>query len=175
MAPDSKPDDEGMIRSYGDVGFMAEQDGHINGEDGKYIYVTDGPIITDEEEAFLLAEREHTGESEVSQSTRLFRENAPAAVKTIIMLAKHGKSERTRLQAATYVVERILGRVQDNPPTNEDNPYDKLVAECVMFVNEQEAVASTEGEPETTTVQSAALDASIAVQKALEAKNNAQG
>lgn len=142
------------------------------------VYVTDGPIITDEEEAFLVAERELTGETTAKQGKRLFEENAPAAAKTIIMIAKHGANERTRLQAATYVIERVLGRVQDNPPEPEQSPYDALVGACVRFVNgdetaldgpgvtsddakvsdpvvsavgiEVESVAGRQGEPQTT-------------------------
>jgi hypothetical protein len=108
------------------------------------VRLVEGPVITPDDEALLNSERDFTGETVTQQSQRMFQENAPAAVKSIIMLAKHGTNERIRLQAAQYVVERVLGRVQDNPPKAEDDPYQILLAECVRYIKDEDTDSSTE-------------------------------
>ena len=50
-------------------------------------------------------------ESDEAISRRIFKENAPLAASAIARLAIHGASERTRLDASKYIVERVLGPV----------------------------------------------------------------
>lgn len=80
------------------------------------------------------------GETTAQMAQRLFAEHAVGATASICQMAIYGQSERIRLQAATYVVERVLGRVQDNPPKGADvDPYEALMAECVKFIETETA------------------------------------
>lgn len=77
-------------------------------------------------------ERVLTTESPESQTQRLFRENVVGAAYSIVDLALNSPSERLRLNAAQYVVERAIGRVQDNPPAPPVDPFTDLLAQCVV-------------------------------------------
>lgn len=90
--------------------------------------------VTDEELEGLTLEQTLTGESQQAYAQRIFQDNAVAAAYAITKLAKYGAAERIRLQAAQYVVERVLGRVQDNPPKPEADPYETLLMQCVEAV-----------------------------------------
>lgn len=52
-------------------------------------------------------------ETEYEMAQRIFKQAAPNAAKAIVDIALNGISERTKLQAATYVVERLMGKVPD--------------------------------------------------------------
>lgn len=65
-------------------------------------------------------------ESDEDATNRIFKENAAAAAQTIANIALFGRNERVRLAAAQYVVERVVGRVQDNPPAPKDDPFSAL-------------------------------------------------
>lgn len=100
--------------------------------------------VTDEELNLLSAERDLTGETTQLQMQRMFQEAGPGAVRNIVRLARFSRDERIQHQASTYIVERVLGRVQDNPPAQVDNPYDKLVAEVVTFVEDHRPSGDTD-------------------------------
>jgi hypothetical protein len=50
-------------------------------------------------------------ESPRARTSRLFLENAPFAAAAIIDLANNAANDNTRLRAAEYVVDRVLGPV----------------------------------------------------------------
>ena len=103
--------------------------------------------LTEAEIEALVAEPSPVdGETTSHIAQRLFAEHAVAAAASICQLAIYGNSDRIRMQAATYVVERVLGRVQDNPPKGADvDPYEALMAECVKYIDENKPTLS-EGE-----------------------------
>ena len=53
-------------------------------------------------------------ETEEQMARRVFRRALPAAAQTICDIAENSLNDRTRLQAATYIVERNLGKVGDD-------------------------------------------------------------
>jgi len=70
--------------------------------------------------------------NERDTAERIFRENLAISAQAICHLASFSANERTRLQAAQYVVERNLGRLQDAPPLHvEKDPFTKLMEECM--------------------------------------------
>lgn len=73
-----------------------------------------------------------TEESAETRAQRLFRENLVGAAYSIVDLALNSPSEKLRLSASTYVVERTMGRVQDNPPAPPADPFKELLAQCVV-------------------------------------------
>jgi hemin uptake protein HemP len=106
--------------------------------------------VTDEELESLVptdAERikmelELTNETDAQMAQRIFKEHAVLAAQAIVTIAVHGATERMQFQAATYVVDRVLGRIQDNPPKADADPYELLVSEVVRYV-EQAATSPT--------------------------------
>ena len=59
------------------------------------------------------------------------REAVPVAMDAIIYLATYGDNETLRLKAATYIVDRVLGKITDVPmdanAIDDDDPLTKLV------------------------------------------------
>jgi hypothetical protein len=69
-------------------------------------------------------------ESNEDLSRRIFRDNAPAAATSIVHIAIHGQNERTRLAAAQYVSDRVLGKPGDDS-FGADNPIKEFIADVV--------------------------------------------
>jgi hypothetical protein len=73
---------------------------------------------------------------------QMYREAVVGATQSIINVAVNGMNERTRLSAAIYVTERVLGRTPDAPSTAKGGWEDllaKTVVEAEKFANEQGA------------------------------------
>jgi hypothetical protein len=70
------------------------------------------------------------GDDTRQTSKRIFRENAAVAAASICHIAKYCPSDRTRLEAAKYVVERNLGRIGDDTDIHDD-PLEALMASVV--------------------------------------------
>jgi hypothetical protein len=84
--------------------------------------------VTDEELAALRQEREvFTDESLEAQSRRLLRESAPLAVTTVVNIARSGGSDRVRLDASKYLLDRVLGKVGDDAFGDELDPLTAFV------------------------------------------------
>jgi len=66
------------------------------------------------------------------------RNALPVAMDSIIHLAVYSDNETMRFKAATYLVDRVLGRVTDVPMYNEiddDDPLTKLVKVATANTN----------------------------------------
>lgn len=107
----------------------------------------DPTALTDEQIEALRTERttiyasdDGTEESHEAQARRIFRENAGVAATTLVNLAIHGVSERTRLDAAKYVTERVLGKIGDE--NGADDPLrsfmEDLAKKAESFANKGE-------------------------------------
>jgi hypothetical protein len=68
--------------------------------------------ITDEELELLQKPLDPPGAYE-AVVVRKLREAAPHAVASILDLAQNAANEGTRLRAATYIVDRVLGKIPD--------------------------------------------------------------
>jgi hypothetical protein len=90
----------------------------------------------------LLAERAYDGinlaasdQGTTNEITkRILREAAPMAAKALVHLAQFADSDRIRMQAATYIVDRNLGRLGDNTVVAEKDPFEELLAKCIVEV-----------------------------------------
>lgn len=79
-------------------------------------------------EAMVGLERDlYPNEDEEAMARRLFRQALPSAVMQVITIARTGDNERVRLQAATYVVERVLGKPGEDPTHASANLLQDLV------------------------------------------------
>lgn len=92
----------------------------------------------DSDEAINALKMERTvnpSETEEELARRIIRENLPAAASAIAHLAIHSPSEKTRLEAARYIVDRNLGKIGDERTFGDKDPWDELLADCVKTVN----------------------------------------
>lgn len=99
----------------------------------------------DEALAALGEEASFFEETAEEQALRVFKENLVVGAQAIVHLARYSANEKIRLQAATYVVERNMGRLQDVQPTRAEDPFKALIGECV---SEIEDFANTGKAPE---------------------------
>lgn len=73
----------------------------------------------------------HTDETPEATANRIFKENLPNAARSIATLAMRGGTERVRLDASKYIVERIMGRIGDAQENPEDGPLADLFTAVV--------------------------------------------
>lgn len=92
--------------------------------------------VTPQELKSLESERSTFDETETQMTNRIFRQNAIAAAQSVCKIALFGQSERLRLDAAKYVVERNLGRVQDQMFAPEDDPFMRLFDDVLVDVDD---------------------------------------
>ena len=64
---------------------------------------------------------------------KLFYETAAQAAATITQIAQHGTTERVRLDAAKYVVERVLGRLGED--TGSIDPLTAFMTGVEVYAN----------------------------------------
>jgi hypothetical protein len=79
----------------------------------------------------LVEEAPLYGETPEMQAKRIFKENLPLAAQSIAHTAAYSPNESVRLKAATYIVERNLGRLVDANALSTDDPFELLLADCV--------------------------------------------
>lgn len=102
--------------------FDPTNDPNITNGDGDNLDDTSDGWVPDSALENLVAERSvHPGETNVKTTKRLIEENAPLVVQSIIRLAMCSKSERTRLDAGKYVLDRALGRIEPARYDEEDD------------------------------------------------------
>jgi gamma-glutamylcysteine synthetase len=68
----------------------------------------------------------HPEETHEELTLRLLRESVPQVAMQIVHLALQGSSERLRLEAGKYVVDRVLGPL-GRETHRADSPLDKMV------------------------------------------------
>jgi hypothetical protein len=68
----------------------------------------------------------HPAETEEGLTQRLFRENAASVAMQMVHIATRGTSERIRLDAGKYIIDRVLGPVGKQNETG-DGPLDQMV------------------------------------------------
>jgi hypothetical protein len=74
---------------------------------------------------------------------QIFRDNLPLAAEVIGDLMVNGEKESTRLNAAKYITERVLGRVGDNVTSSATDPWDNLFGAVAREPTAEERAAGT--------------------------------
>jgi hypothetical protein len=107
---------------------------------------SDREWVPDEALAALRMERDLTanGETEEALSRRLLREAAPQAALSLIHMATHGSTERVRMDASKYVLERVLGKVGDDAYGAASSPLESFLQNMTSAA-EEHANASAAG------------------------------
>lgn len=99
------------------------------------------PGISREELKALEEERTAFQETEVQMAQRVMRQNLLGAVQSVSKLALYSQNERVRLASAQYIIERNMGRVQDNAPAPVDDPIEALLADVVGELDADDVAA----------------------------------
>lgn len=70
--------------------------------------------------------------SYADQTRHKFDEAAPAAAQQIINIALWGLDERRKLDAAKYIVDRVLGRIgEEKMADGKENPLEAMLGDVV--------------------------------------------
>lgn len=88
----------------------------------------DKPLTVEDIQGLEIHHLIQNEETQESATKRIFKDNAIAAAQSIVNIALFSQSQALRLKAASYVVERTIGRIQDAPPESADAPIEALVA-----------------------------------------------
>lgn len=75
--------------------------------------------VSEDDIKLLQAEQDTLGGDSVDMGRRHFEENLPLAVQSIVKIARHSENDKLRFDASKYIVERVLGKVQDNSSTDK--------------------------------------------------------
>lgn len=86
-------------------------------------------------------------QSEEGATKSVFKKNAHIVAQSIVNMAIYSKSERTRLDAGKYVIDRVLGRVGDPILVDDDSPISRFINDVTGFV--AEAAAEHENQTES--------------------------
>ncbi len=84
--------------------------------------------ITKEDLDALKDESAALSESPESLADKLFKEALPEAVLILCKLSREASSEGVQLKAATYVTERVMGRLQDVNAAGMVDPLIEMVS-----------------------------------------------
>jgi hypothetical protein len=102
----------------------------------------DLPATWDPESALtslVLEDHIEDEQDERRAADRIFRESLPMSAKSITHLAAFGTTERIRLQASQYVVDRVMGKIRDATSLDgTEDPFLDLLG-AVQVSNEEEA------------------------------------
>ncbi len=93
--------------------------------------------ITKEDLEALKDESAALSESPEGLADKLFKEALPEAVLILCKLSREAQSEGVQLKAATYVTERVMGRLVDANPTGMKDPLIEMVES--VFVDADDA------------------------------------
>ena len=74
---------------------------------------------------------------------QIFRDNLPVAAEVIGDLMANGEKESTRLNAAKYVVERVMGRTPDNAGQAQGDVWDDLFGSVAREPTAEERAQGT--------------------------------
>lgn len=74
-------------------------------------------------------------ETNEEAARRILRENSGTAVLSVIHLATHASTERTRLDASKYVIDRVLGKIGEDLNTEKGNPLESFLSKVEEMAN----------------------------------------
>jgi len=77
--------------------------------------------------ALNMEKQVHSDEDNAALARRIFMEQAPLAASRIAHLAAHANSEQVALRAATYITDRVLGKIGED--TDGVDPLAQFLAD----------------------------------------------
>ncbi len=122
---------------------MADNEDFGRGESGERDPFGDDWMPTDFEQALKGEKELHPDEDPETTARRLLRENVGGAVMQIARAATHGATDRIRLEASKYIVERVLGRVGDDSFDGIKSPVESFIDDVIEYAH---AVDGNQGE-----------------------------
>ena len=95
----------------------------------------------------LAEEQEVFNLNEIQLAEKMLRENLPVCVDSVVWLSRNSRNEKLRFDAARYVIERVLGKVNDQGLTKKGDIYDDFLEDVVTeYTEEPEQVDANDGE-----------------------------
>lgn len=105
--------------------------------------------LTNDQIRSLESEARILREDELATAKRVFKQHLPQMAATICNIALHSPSERTRLSAAQYAIDRIMGKPSDKDTASADPMVQFLEQMHEISEKEREAMrASSKETPE---------------------------
>jgi hypothetical protein len=99
--------------------------------------------VDDEELSALTMERQvHPDESSEDQARRLLKENVGSAVLGIVHTSQHGSSDRIRLDAQKYIIDRVLGKIGEDINGGGNDPLERFLSGVEAMANKGVSDAS---------------------------------
>lgn len=86
-------------------------------------------------EAIMLERQMEPDISDTALANKIMKENLPIVAANIVHTAKYANDPRIRLQAGTYVMDRMMGKV-GNSVVTEDSPLDTMTDALMKLVAE---------------------------------------
>jgi hypothetical protein len=81
-------------------------------------------------QALNMEKQVHGDTSNAALARRIFEENAPIAAARIAHLASNAASEQVALRAATYITDRVLGKVGDDSDVKD--PLEQFLSDMAQ-------------------------------------------
>lgn len=81
--------------------------------------------------ALTMEQATHPDETNEELTHRLFRENSPRVAMSLVHIALNGTSERLKLDAGKYIIDRVMGPV-GKETHRADSPLDAMVRQMQM-------------------------------------------
>lgn len=98
------------------------------------IPVSDGTFVSDEDIQLLNAGVDLAGNNAAALANQILLDSLPMAVTSIAKIARFSENDAVKLNAAKYIVERNLGKVEAN--STVDVPAWQLVMDAAMEADE---------------------------------------
>jgi hypothetical protein len=96
--------------------------------------ITEDEFVADDALAALVTERTVYPERSNSQVAKaIFDRNSPLAAQAIVHMALHAKSDRSRLDAAKYIMDRALGKIGDEKANGSEDPLANFFKEITAY------------------------------------------
>lgn len=97
-------------------------------------------MMTPDEELRLLAAQPmpDTVKSQAKLAQQIFEDNAGLAAEIVCDIMVNSPNEKTKLMAAKYVADRVLGRVGEQKVAESENPWDNLFNSVIREPSEAE-------------------------------------
>jgi len=99
--------------------------------------------VDDEELSALTMERAvNPDESSEDQARRLLKENVASAVLGVVHTSMHGSSDRIRLDAQKYIIDRVLGKIGEDINGGGNDPLERFLQGVEAMANKGASDAS---------------------------------
>jgi hypothetical protein len=77
----------------------------------------------------------YPNENSVQRAKRLLKDSVDGAAATLIEIALHGSTEKLRLDAASKILDRVIGPAASSQPTDDESPLERMLKDLEQAAN----------------------------------------